>query len=187
MIKNDHLGWLLPLMAAVMLPSCSPKQEHAGALQGVVELDERDLGFEVGGRITSIDVKRGEVVHRGQVLAALDDTLERTARQGREAEARAAEAGLALLKAGSRPEEIRSAQAELRAAKRAKRCFRRTSIAKSLVRTRRGGRSVGRRLGISTSRGHRVATGGRTAGCANCRMVRAGRRGAGRGPSRSGE
>jgi HlyD family secretion protein len=96
--------------------ACAPKQQHAGALQGVVELDERMLGFEVGGRLTAVNVRRGATVHAGEILATLDDTLERTASESREAEARAAQAGVALLKAGSRPEEVRSMQAQLRAA-----------------------------------------------------------------------
>lgn len=117
MINNGPGPWRLagPLLAA-LLTGCAPKQQHAGALQGVVELDERALGFEVGGRLTAVNVQRGAAVHAGDVLATIDDTLERTAREGREAEARVAQAGVALLRAGSRPEEVRSMQAQLRAA-----------------------------------------------------------------------
>jgi HlyD family secretion protein len=53
----------------------------------------------------------------GEELAALDPTLESTLRAARESDAKAAESQLALLKAGSRGEEIRSAEAEVRAAK----------------------------------------------------------------------
>src|SRR5262245_22854112 len=113
MIKNSASRFLSVAIVAVFSISCAPKEQHAGALQGVVELDERALGFEVGGRLTAVNVKRGAVVKAGDVLATLDDTLERTARESREAEARAAEAGVALLKAGSRPEEVRSMQAQV--------------------------------------------------------------------------
>jgi HlyD family secretion protein len=117
MIKNHPgLGWLPVVVLVVFSTSCAPKQQHAGALQGVIELDERALGFEVGGRLTAVNVRRGASVRAGEVLATLDDTLERTASEGREAEARAAQAGVALLRAGSRPEEVRSMQAQLRAA-----------------------------------------------------------------------
>jgi HlyD family secretion protein len=115
MIKNS-LGWPAWLFwLGALFTACTPKQQHAGELQGVIELDERALGFEVGGRLTAVNVRRGATVHAGDVLATLDDTLERTASESREAEARAAQAGVALLRAGSRPEEVRSMQAQLRA------------------------------------------------------------------------
>jgi HlyD family secretion protein len=117
MINNcDRVAPYLLAATAVLLGACAPKQQHAGELQGVIELDERALGFEVGGRLTAVNARRGSVVHVGDVLAKLDDTLERTASESREAEARAAQASVALLRAGSRPEEVRSMQAQLRAA-----------------------------------------------------------------------
>jgi HlyD family secretion protein len=66
--------------------------------------------------VVSVNVARGAVVHAGDLLAKLDDTLERTSRETREAQAQAAQADAALVKAGSRPEEVRSMQAQLRAA-----------------------------------------------------------------------
>jgi HlyD family secretion protein len=83
----------------------------------VVELHERLLGFEMGGRVKELRVKRGERADAGQVLAALDDALERPQREARAAEARAADAQLELLRAGARGEEIRAAEAQLRGAK----------------------------------------------------------------------
>jgi HlyD family secretion protein len=96
--------------------ACQPKPKHPGAYQGVIEFDERDLGFEIGGRLTAVKVQRGATVRAGQELATLDDTLERTASEGRQAEANAAKAAVALVRAGSRPEEVRAAQAQLRVA-----------------------------------------------------------------------
>lgn len=87
------------------------------AYQGVLELEERALGFEVGGRVASIAVARGAPVEEGTELAALDDTLDRMTREAREAEVRATEAQLGLLREGPREEEIRAARAELRAAR----------------------------------------------------------------------
>jgi multidrug resistance efflux pump len=115
MINNSV--WHAVLLAALALPTgCQPKPKHPGAYQGVIEFDERDLGFEIGGRLTQLKVERGTSVHAGQELAALDDTLERTAVQGRQAEVAAAEAAVALVRAGSRPEEVRAMQAQIRAA-----------------------------------------------------------------------
>jgi HlyD family secretion protein len=104
------------LAAALVAIGCEPKPRHPGALQGVVEFDERILGFEVGGRVTSIKVVRGAPVKGGEILATLDDTLERTQRETREARAHAAQADVAVVKAGSRPEEVRAMQAQIQAA-----------------------------------------------------------------------
>ncbi|HEY5923916.1 MAG TPA: HlyD family efflux transporter periplasmic adaptor subunit, partial [Kofleriaceae bacterium] len=82
----------------------------------VVELEERLLGFEVGGRVTHLGVERGAEVKPDEVLATLDDTLAQTARAGRQAEAEAAKARADLVGAGSRVEDIRALEAQLRAA-----------------------------------------------------------------------
>jgi HlyD family secretion protein len=83
------------------------------AFQGVIEHEDRSVGFEVGGRVLEVDVERGEPIKAGQVIAKLDDALERPMRDLRTAELHAAEAELALLKAGTRIEDIRSAEAEI--------------------------------------------------------------------------
>ncbi len=115
MINNS--AWAAAALAIAVLGSgCEPKERHPGALQGVIEFDERLLGFEVGGRLTTISVVRGASVHKGDVLATLDDTLERASRQSREARAVAAQADVAVVRAGSRPEEVRAMEAQIRAA-----------------------------------------------------------------------
>ena len=85
--------------------------------QGVVELHERVLAFEVAGRVRELRVRRGERASAGQVLAVLDDGLARPLREAKAAEARAAEAQLELLKAGPRGEDVRAAEAQLRGAR----------------------------------------------------------------------
>jgi HlyD family secretion protein len=106
-------AWAVALAGALLCAGCEPKDRHAGALQGVVEFDERLLGFEVGGRLKAIQVVRGTSVHKGDVLATLDDTLERASRDNREARAAAAKADVAVVRAGSRPEEVRAMQAQI--------------------------------------------------------------------------
>jgi HlyD family secretion protein len=93
------------------------QQEGPDPLQGIVELDERVLAFEIPGRVKAIAVDEGDPVAPGQELARLDDTLDRLARDARAAEARAVAAELDLLRAGSRPEDVRSLQASLAAMK----------------------------------------------------------------------
>jgi len=85
--------------------------------QGVIEYDERLLAFELGGRLAEVEVHRGETVKAKQVVARLDDEIDRTERQARAAEAEAAAAQVRLLKAGARPEELGALAAKVRAAR----------------------------------------------------------------------
>ncbi len=107
----------LALVALLALISCQRATPEATAFQGVVEFDERVLSFETGGRVATVSVQRGSAVRAGDAVATLDDTLERTARESREAEANVARARMALVRAGSRPESIRAVDAQIRAAK----------------------------------------------------------------------
>ncbi len=101
-------------------------------LQGVVELDERLLSLEVGGRVEKVHVARGDSVKAGQLLVELDDDLERTARAARAAEAEALESQTELVQAGSRPEQIRSMAARVKSAKASEQ-----NLAKMLERERK--------------------------------------------------
>ncbi|HEY6908175.1 MAG TPA: HlyD family efflux transporter periplasmic adaptor subunit [Myxococcales bacterium] len=114
------------------LCACARGADKPREYQGVVELHERVLSFEVIGRVRELRVKRGERVQAGQVLAALDDSLERPQRDARAAEAQAADAQLDLLRAGARGEEVRAAEAQLRGAKAAE-----DTLRDSLERIRR--------------------------------------------------
>ena len=113
------LGLVGSLGAA--LTGCTTRSEGPGSFQGVVEYDERRLGFPLGGVIASVPVVEGQRVALGDPLGALDDQLERSQRDGRAAEVAAAEARLALLQAGSRPELVRSARSRLAGALAAER------------------------------------------------------------------
>jgi HlyD family secretion protein len=116
-----------PLCVAVLALACDRGAGEADAWQGIVELDERVLAFEIPGRIAGISVDEGDQLDEGAELARLDDTLDRLERDARAAEARAVHADLALIAAGTRPEDVRSLQAELTAAKSAE------SLAKQTV------------------------------------------------------
>jgi len=116
MISNCSCAAALVSIAAI-LSGCARKSPVPSGYQGVVELDERVLGFELPGRITSVRTDRGQNVAEGQPLATLDDELEKATRAARKSDADAAEAQLALLRAGARGEEIRATEAEVRAAK----------------------------------------------------------------------
>jgi HlyD family secretion protein len=119
-MKNNSRLWRWAsggLFAAVLaVGACERAPARPGAFQGVVELDERLLGFETGGRVTAVLVQRGAQVSAGEALATLDDALERVSHESRQAEVEAVRARAALVRAGSRPEEIRAMAAQVRAA-----------------------------------------------------------------------
>lgn len=113
MLKRILAG-LLVVAAGCDLASASA---DPAPLQGVVELQERVLAFELPGRIEGVGVTEGDTVEAGTRLAWLDDAIDQAQRDVRAADMRAAEAALNLLQAGSRPEDIRSTRAELQAAR----------------------------------------------------------------------
>jgi HlyD family secretion protein len=84
--------------------------------QGVAELKERVLAFEVGGRIVTLRVHEGDRVKAGQLLGTIDGAVEEQARQARDLEAQAAEVQATLVKKGVRGEEIAVTRARLRGA-----------------------------------------------------------------------
>lgn len=103
-------------MLSFGLTACEAWAQGPTAFQGVVEHDEQVLAFETAGRLTKVAVERGQEVTPGQLLATLDDALARGAEASRSAEAQAAAAQAAVVKAGSRVEDRRAMEAQIRAA-----------------------------------------------------------------------
>jgi HlyD family secretion protein len=75
------------------------------------------LTFQEAGRIASIPVKVGDKVKKGDVVATLDPTQLQLEVQQQQANLEIAQARLAAMKAGARPEDIQTAQAVLDGAK----------------------------------------------------------------------
>jgi HlyD family secretion protein len=96
---------------------CARPDPAADGFQGVVEYDERVISFEVPGRIASVPVHTGDIVKSGDVLAKLDDRLEKLQRDARTAEVTVAQADVTLLKAGARKEDVASLASQVNAAK----------------------------------------------------------------------
>ena len=86
-------------------------------LYGSIDMRTVDLAFEESGRVEAVLVKEGAPVKAGDVLAKLDDTRYRIARDRAQAQVQVADSQLTLLLAGSRLEEIEAGKARLRAAK----------------------------------------------------------------------
>jgi HlyD family secretion protein len=86
-------------------------------VSGNIEATEVDVGFKISGRIVSRLYEEGDWVEKGQVLAKLDDEDLRNRLEVARATLVSAQARLSKLLAGSRPEEIRQAEAAVNQAK----------------------------------------------------------------------
>lgn len=76
-----------------------------------------NLSPKASGRLMALYVDQGARVHRGDVVARMDDQEVRASVAEAKASLAQAQARLALLRAGNRPEEIAQAAAQVRAAK----------------------------------------------------------------------
>jgi HlyD family secretion protein len=89
--------------------------DHVRA-SGQIEATEVHVAAEVGGRLLELVPREGDRVPAGAVIARLDATDAELALARARAERDQADAQLRLLRAGSRPEEVRQADAQLAAA-----------------------------------------------------------------------
>jgi HlyD family secretion protein len=108
---------LLVAALAALLAACSRSgSARAGdlVLSGNIEVVDAQLGFKMPGRVTERLVSEGQRVTAGQLIARLDDAEQTQELALRRAELAAAEAVLAELEAGSRPQEIAASEATLR-------------------------------------------------------------------------
>src|SRR4051794_32282885 len=100
----------------------SASANGAGALSGsgTIEAEDVLITSEVAGRVQSLLVDEGQEVTAGQTLAKLDPALLEAQHDQAAAAVAVAEANLALLKAGSRPEDVAAAQAAVDQARAAR-------------------------------------------------------------------
>ena len=97
-------------------PWASPSGNASIVLSGTIDAHEVDLSFQAPGRIQSLDTDEGQAVQIGAQLATLDSRDYELALARARAQAASAEKALAALKAGSRVQDIRGAEAALRQA-----------------------------------------------------------------------
>jgi HlyD family secretion protein len=89
------------------------REEPAATFQGYIEGNLVFMAPEESGRIERLDVEAGDVVSEGQLLFALDASVQEAQRNETEARYRQAEAQLANLRAAlQRPEQIAVLQAQ---------------------------------------------------------------------------
>jgi HlyD family secretion protein len=104
-----RLYWAICL--PVLLAACD--QAPKDGWQGYVEAEFTYVAPLNAGRITELHVVRGDQVTAGQVLFALENDSEMAARDQAMAELTKAEADLADLRKGARPEDLAIIQAQL--------------------------------------------------------------------------
>lgn len=124
------LKFIIPLVviaAAVVfwrLELHRPENPDVIKLSGNIEVTQVDLSFKIPGRLRARDVDEGQSITAGQKVGVLDDTDFKLRVAQAEAEVDLAQAALAELEAGSRPEEITQARAALAQARAAARAAR---------------------------------------------------------------
>lgn len=102
---------------AASTPANDRDREVLTAIGYVVAHHRISLGSKVLGRVAWIGVDKGDVVRKGDLLVKLDDREYRAQADQARAELAAVRSRLAELEAGSRPQEIERAQAELTGAR----------------------------------------------------------------------
>ncbi|MGB8331116.1 MAG: HlyD family efflux transporter periplasmic adaptor subunit [Polyangiales bacterium] len=105
--------FLVAFVISWTLLGCGAERKMPPGYQGIIEHDDRHLGFQVGGRLEEIRFKRGDVIEKGALIAVLDDSAEVPVLRAREADLARARAQAALVYAGPRVEEVRATVAEL--------------------------------------------------------------------------
>ncbi len=86
---------------------------HTLTLYGDVDIREVNAAFNDNGRIGQLLVQEGDVVHRGELIAQMDDRRFAASLAAAQAQAASQRQVLAALLAGSRPEQIAQAKAQM--------------------------------------------------------------------------
>jgi multidrug resistance efflux pump len=119
--KLRHRHLIIPILAVLVLAAVAgwwllgghANEKGNLSSSGTIEAESVAIAAEVGGRIATLAVDEGDEVQEGQLLVQLDTAFIDAQIHQAEAAVKAAEASLARLKAGARPEEIRQAEAAL--------------------------------------------------------------------------
>jgi HlyD family secretion protein len=106
------------LVALALVPAACNRAAPAASNRatGYIEASEVRVAAEVGGRLVEVKVSEGDRVAAGDVIARLDTADTDLALQRAAADRAQAQAQLALVRAGARPEDIRQAAAQVQSA-----------------------------------------------------------------------
>jgi HlyD family secretion protein len=124
-MKKGHIPKLIGVLLIIIILAAGVRlllnrnrhtQSDKLVIYGNVDIRQVELAFNASERIATMAVQEGDNVRRGQLLATLETERLTYAVQRAEAQVRSQQENLAKLIAGSRPEEIRKARAEVEAA-----------------------------------------------------------------------
>ncbi len=108
---------LLIALAALSAGACQPAAENViPRASGYIEATDVHVSSKVAGRVAEVRVVEGQRVATGDVVVTLDTVEADLALARAKADRAAADAQWRLLKAGSRPEDIQQAEAQVAAA-----------------------------------------------------------------------
>lgn len=116
MRRRNMILVLLPILTVASAGCGGGPEDGFLIASGTVEATDADLGFQLPGRVAVIEPREGDSVSVGQELAWLDRAEWQAALASAAAQLAAAEARLAELESGARPQELTQAEAVLRAA-----------------------------------------------------------------------
>ncbi len=94
-------------------------QEKVDATGTIKAVKEANLYFKGTGRVAFVAAQEGDTVHKGEVIASLEDEQQKLSVERAEASLEAAKAQLEKVKKGPLPEEIAAAKAAVESAKQA--------------------------------------------------------------------
>ncbi len=116
MIENVVRAAFPSVFIPFFLLSCTAHKGVPEGFQGVVEYEERVVAFEAAGRVERVGAVRGDVLTDGQEIARVDDSIATLVRDARVQDVNVAKADLAIVKAGSRNQDVAAQADELKAA-----------------------------------------------------------------------
>lgn len=120
LVVLGFLGYQRLSVSAQSIPASTTvvksREDVISAEGKVVPKSASDLAFRTGGRVIEVLVSEGDVVKQGQPLIQLQDDELKIAVAQAQAALNLAEANLAQIEQGARPEEIAAAEGALRAA-----------------------------------------------------------------------
>lgn len=125
MSKNKRIVLIAGLAVVIVVGLLVRYEFSAGeksdslVLYGNVDIREVELAFRVPGRLAAVHFDEGDKVEQGQLVAEIDAEPYREALAVAAARVEQAEANLAKLKAGSRPQEVERARSAVREAQAA--------------------------------------------------------------------
>jgi len=105
------------VLGYLYIQSRSPNDPNSIRVSGNIEVTDAEVSFKISGLVKRRFVDEGELVQKGDVIARLDSSDLAIEVEKKHAELLMAQANLAELEAGSRPQEIAEAEAKRAAAK----------------------------------------------------------------------